>query len=85
MCGAIKDYCPLKARKLLADSNNLKHTLNILLVAAQYSNPTIHRGEFLSYGVLYAIGQDVGVGEVGNLLERFIASAYLERNGNRLV
>lgn len=29
--------------------------------------------------MLYAIGQDVGVGEVGNLLERFIASAHLER------
>ena len=41
--------------------------------------------EFLSYGVLYAIGQDVGVGEVDNLIERLITSASLERNGNRLV
>ena len=31
--------------------------------------------EFLSYGVLYAIGQDVGVGEVYNLLERLVTSA----------
>ena len=36
------------------------------------------QGEFLAYGVLYAIGQDVGVGEVDNLLERLVASAYLE-------
>ena len=34
--------------------------------------------EFLAYGVLYAVGQDVGVGEVGNLLERLITSSYLE-------
>ena len=38
--------------------------------------------EFLAYGVLYAIGQDVGVGEVGNLLERLVASTSKE---NRLV
>ena len=31
--------------------------------------------EFLAYGVLYAIGLDVGVGKVGNLLERLVASA----------
>lgn len=39
----------------------------------------------LAYGVLYAIGQDVGVGEVGNLLERLITSTYYERKENRLV
>ena len=36
------------------------------------------QGEFLAYGVLYAVGKDVGVGEVGNLLERLITSSYLE-------
>ena len=29
-------------------------------------------------GVFYAIGQNVGVGEVDNLIERLITSAYLE-------
>ena len=43
------------------------------------------QGEFLAYGMLYAVGQVVGVGEVGNLLERLITSTCFERNGNRLV
>jgi hypothetical protein len=48
-------------------------------------HPRQPQREFLAYGVLYAVGKDVGVGEVGNLLERLVASAYLERNENRLV
>ena len=38
------------------------------------------QGEFLAYGVLYAVGQDVGVGEVDNLLERLIASVTSQEN-----
>ena len=38
------------------------------------------QGEFLAYGVLYAVGQDVGVGEVGNLLERLVASVTSQEN-----
>ena len=41
-------------------------------------HPHYPQGEFLAYGVLYTVGKDVGVGEVGNLLERLVASAYLE-------
>ena len=59
---------------------NSKEVFDILTVLAQYSNPTIHRGEFLAYGVLYAIGKDVGVGEVGNLLERLVVSATSQEN-----
>ena len=37
------------------------------------------QGEFLAYGVLYAVAQDVRVGEVDNLLERLITSSYFKR------
>ena len=43
------------------------------------------QGEFLAYGVLYAVGKDVGVGEVGNLLERLVAPAYLKRKSFSLI
>ena len=42
------------------------------------------QGEFLAYGVLYAIGQDVGVGG-GNLLERLVAATYLKRKSFSLI
>lgn len=35
--------------------------------------------------MLYAVGQDIGVGEVGNLLERLVASAYLKRKSFSLI
>ena len=42
-------------------------------------------GEFLAYGMLYAVGQDVRVGEVGNLIERLVASAYFKRKSFSLI
>lgn len=52
--------------------------MNCWVVLDSIQHPRQPQGEFLAYGVFYAIGQDVGVGEVGNLLERLITSSYLE-------
>ena len=50
----------------------LKKIESSILLGCTPRNP----GEFLAYGVLYAVGQNVEVGEVGNLFERLVAPAH---------
>lgn len=69
---------------MLMDGKEGRHTIVMPLFAVSTSNSSIlhphqPQGEFLAYGVLYAVGQDVGVGEVGNLLERLVLAAHLKR------
>lgn len=68
---SIRVYNPKEVFDILTGLAHVEYTFTCCSI----QQPHYPQGEFLAYGVFYAIGQDVGVGEVGNLIERLVASA----------